>query len=135
VKRKAKEKEKHHAGDGMMLATPADLSALDRARQINAENAKIREESFKPRAGSSKVMATPTPTPKPKAPVNLTRQVQVEEWVMKTGKRGKQGDVAVSVFFASFGFSDMYSPDCQLRHVQESQRALCLRFSDRLPDL
>jgi hypothetical protein len=73
----------------MMLVTPTDLSALERARIVNAENAK-------PRAGSSKVTATPTP--KPKTPVNLTRQVREEEWVMRTGKWGKQGDVAVSKF-------------------------------------
>jgi hypothetical protein len=83
-----------------------ELSSLERARQINAENAKIREEGFKPRAGSSKAM--PMPTPKPKAPVNLLRQVWNEEAIRKTGKRGKSGDVAVSVSFRSlFGFSDL----------------------------
>jgi hypothetical protein len=96
-KKKAEEREKNKARDGMMLATPADLPALERARIVNAKNAKARVEASKPRAGSSKVTATPTP--KPKAPVNLTRQVWEEERVMRTGKQGKQGDVAVSEFF------------------------------------
>jgi hypothetical protein len=112
-KKKAEEREKNKAGDRMMLATPADLSALKRARIVNAENAKVRAVGSKPRAGSSKVTATPTP--KLKAPVNLTRQVWEEERVMKTGKRGKHGDVAVSAgFLFSFGFPDLISPDRQL---------------------
>jgi hypothetical protein len=54
AKRKAEEVERNKAGDGMMLATPADLSAIAKARQINAENAKNRVEGFKPpRAGST----------------------------------------------------------------------------------
>jgi hypothetical protein len=90
----------------MKLATPADISALERARQINAENAKVQVEGSKLRAGSSKARATPTP--KPKTPVNLTRQVWDEEWLKKTGKWGKSGDVAVSnVFSVLFGFSDL----------------------------
>jgi hypothetical protein len=31
ARKKAEEEEKNWAGDGMMLATPADLSALERA--------------------------------------------------------------------------------------------------------
>jgi hypothetical protein len=89
--------EKAKAGNGMMLATPADLSALENARQINAENARIQVEGSKPRAGSSK--ATATPTPKLKPTVSVARQVRDEEWLMKTGKQGKNGDVAVSVLF------------------------------------
>jgi hypothetical protein len=93
----------------MMLATPADLSAINKARQINAENAKNRAEGFKPPwAGSSK--ATATPMPKPKAPVNLTRQVRNEEAMRKSGKLGKTGDVAVSVsVLLLFGLSDLCS--------------------------
>jgi hypothetical protein len=108
-RRKAKEIEKNKAGDGMMLATPVDLSAIAKARQINAENAKNQAEGFKPpQAGSSK--ATPTPTPKPKTPVNLTRQVRNEEAMRKSGKLGKTGDVVVSVLVSSlFGLSDLFS--------------------------
>jgi hypothetical protein len=82
----------------MMLATPADLSSLERAQQINAENAKNREESFKTRAGSNK--ATATPTPKPKALVNLSRQVRNEEAMRKTGKiRKDQGSHGECICF------------------------------------
>jgi membrane protein involved in colicin uptake len=98
AKRKAEEREKHQADKGMMLATPADISAIDRARQINAENAKNRAEGFKPPwGGSSKAPATPQP--KPTTLVNLTRQVQNEEAMRKSGKLGKTGEVAVSVLF------------------------------------
>jgi hypothetical protein len=99
AKRKAEEREKHKADKKMMLATPADISAIDRARQINAENEKNRVEGFKPpRAGSSKAPATPKP--KPTTSVNLTRQVLNEEAMWKSGKLGKTGEVAVSgVFF------------------------------------
>jgi hypothetical protein len=97
AKRKAKEKEKNQAREGMMLATPVDLSALDRAWQINANNAKARVEGFKPpRAGSSKA----TPTPMLKTPVNLTRQVWEQERLMKPGKLGKTREVAVSAVFS-----------------------------------
>jgi hypothetical protein len=91
----------------MMLATPADLSAIDKARQINAKNAKNRAEGFKlPRAGSSKVPATPKP--RPTAPVNLSRQVREQEAMQKSGKLGKTGEVAVSLYiFSLFGFSDL----------------------------
>jgi hypothetical protein len=136
AKRKAKEVERNKAGDGMMLATPADLSAIDKARQINAENAKNRVESFKPPwARSSKAPATPKP--KPKAAVNLSRQVREQEAMRKSGKLGKTGEVAVRVyvFFAFLGFSDMSSPDYQLRHVQEPQGSLRLRISDCMPGL
>jgi hypothetical protein len=97
--KKAEEEEKAKAREGMKLATRADLSALERAWQINSENAKIREEGFKPRVGSSKATATP----KPKTPVNLTSQVREQEQFMKTGKLGKTGEVAVG-FFILFGF-------------------------------
>jgi hypothetical protein len=94
AKKKAEEREKNQAGDGMMLATPADLSALERARIINAENAKTWAESSKPPwVGSSKGR------PKPISPVNLSRQVRNEEAIQKTGKPGKTKEVAVSVFF------------------------------------
>jgi hypothetical protein len=99
-KRKAEEWEKLKAGDGMMLATPADLSAINRAQLINAENARNRAEGSKPpRAGSSKAPATPKP--KPMATVNLTRQVRNEEAMRKSGKLGKTGDVAVSISVSS----------------------------------
>jgi hypothetical protein len=98
AKKKAEDEEKAKAEKGMKLATPDDVSALERARQINAENARIREGNLKPKAGSSKAAATPAQTPKPKTPGNLARQVREEDRVMKTGKRGKQGDVAVSGF-------------------------------------
>jgi hypothetical protein len=118
AKRTAEEREKHQAREGMMLATPVDLLALDRARQVNAENAKTWAEGFKPpQVGSSK--ATATLTPKPKPPVNLSRQVRNEEVMRKSGKLGK---TAVSVFclFALFGFSDLCFPGYQLRHVYKS---------------
>jgi hypothetical protein len=118
----------------MMLATPAGLSALDKARQINAENAKNWVEGFKPpRAGSSKAMATLMP--KPKTPVNLSRQVREQEAMRKTGKLGKTGEVVVSVYVFSLfsGFSDLFSPDYQLRHVQEPQGSLRLRVSNCVP--
>jgi hypothetical protein len=99
AKAKAEEEEKAKAEKGMKLATPGDLSALERARQINAENAKIREGNQKPKAGSSKAAATPTPTLRPKTPGNLARQVRNEERIRKTGKRGNCGDVAVSGVF------------------------------------
>jgi hypothetical protein len=114
-KRKAKEWEKLQAREGMMLATSTDLSALERARIVDAENAKIWAEGFKPpRAGSSK--ATATPMPKPKALVNLSRQVRNEEAMRKSRKLGKTGDVAVSglLFCLFFGVSDMSSPGHQL---------------------
>jgi hypothetical protein len=92
-----------------MLATPADLSAIAKARQINAENAKNRAEGFKPpRAGSSKAPAIPKP--KPTTTVNLSRQVRNEEAMRKSGKLGKTGEVAVSgVLIVFFGFSDLSS--------------------------
>jgi hypothetical protein len=131
AKKKAEEKKKNQGRDGMMLATSADLSALDRAWQINAENAKIREEGFKPWAGSSK--ATATPTPKLKALVNLSRQVRNEEAIRKTRKWGKSGDVAVSVSFRSYlAFLTCLSPGCHARHVRESQGSLCVRVSGGL---
>jgi hypothetical protein len=119
AKRKAEEREKHQAEEGMMLATPADLSALDKARQINAENVNNRAEGFNPsRAGSSKAPAMPKT--KPMAPVNLSRQVREQEVMRKSGKLGKTGDVAVSdCLFALFGISDLFSPGQQLRHVCE----------------
>jgi hypothetical protein len=81
-----------------MLATPADLSALEWARIVNVENAKARAEGFKsPQAGSNKVPATPKQ--KPKAPVNLSRPVRNEEAMQKTGKLGKTGEVTVSGVF------------------------------------
>jgi hypothetical protein len=92
----------------MMLATPVDLSALKRARIVNAKNAKARAEGSKPRAGSSKATATPMPKSSVKTPINLSRQVRNEEKIRKTGKQGKSGDVAVSYCFQfSFGFSDL----------------------------
>jgi hypothetical protein len=111
AKRKAEEREKHQDEEGMMLATPADHSALDKARQINAENAKNRAEGFKPPwAGSSKAPAMPKP--KPKAPVNLSRQVREQEAMWKSGKLGKAGEVVVSLcVFLLFGFSDLCSSD------------------------
>jgi hypothetical protein len=86
----------------MRLITPGDLSVFEKARQINAENAKAWAEGSKPRAGSSKAKAATMP--KPKTPVNLARQVREEEQVMKTGKRGKARDVAVSCFRYFFLF-------------------------------
>jgi hypothetical protein len=77
------------AGNGMMLATPEDLSALERARLVNADNARLQEESHKPRAGSSK--AATTPTAKPKTPVNLARQVREEERLKKIRNGEKVG--------------------------------------------
>jgi hypothetical protein len=103
ARKKAEEEEKNQARDGMMLATPVNLSALERARLVNAENARIQAKGSKPRAGSSKAMVMPTP--KPKTPVNLARQVREEEWLKKTGKRGKSGDVVVSdcfLFYSAF---------------------------------
>jgi hypothetical protein len=99
AKKKADEEEQAKAEKGMKLVTPADLSelsAVERARLVNAENAKARADSSKPRAGSSKVTATPKP--KPAGSVNLSRQVRNEEAMRKSGKLGKTGDVAVSVF-------------------------------------
>jgi hypothetical protein len=96
AKKKAEDEENAKAEDGMKLVTPADLSALDRARLVNSENAKIREQTQKPKAGSSK--AATTPKASAKTPVNLARQVRNEELFQKTGKRGKNGEVAVSDF-------------------------------------
>jgi hypothetical protein len=125
ARKKAEEKEKNKAGDGMMLATPADLSALERARIVNAENARVREESHKPKAGSSKT--TPMPTAKTKAPVNLTRQVREQERLRKTGKLGKSGDVAVRI---SFWFSSAFLTCVFLQDVMcdncTSQIELCV---------
>jgi hypothetical protein len=54
----------------------------------------------------------------------------------KSRKLGKTGDVAVSVLFCFFfGFSDFFSSDYQLRHVQGPKRSLCLRVSDGMQDL
>jgi hypothetical protein len=128
AKRKAKEKKKNQAGDRMMLATPADLLGLDRAWIVNAENAKIQEENFKPWARSSKAPATLTP--KLKALVNLSRQVWNEEVIRKTGKWGRNGDVAVSYRFQSHSaFLTCLSPGCYVRHVREPQGALHIRIS------
>jgi hypothetical protein len=99
-RRKADEKEKLKAGNGMMLATPGDVMALNEPRWINAENARRQAEGFKPRAGSSKESSTLTL--KPKSSVNLARQVQEEERLRKTGNRGKRGGLAVSTFFDLF---------------------------------
>jgi dTMP kinase len=93
-RKKAKEREKVKAGNGMMLVTPADLLALETARQVNAENARLREEGHKPRAGSSK--ATPMLKSKPKVPVNLAHQVRDEERAKRTEHKGKNGDAVVS---------------------------------------
>jgi hypothetical protein len=92
--KKAEEREKAKAGNGMMLATPADLSALEAARRINTENARLREGSHKPRVESRK--ATPTPMPKPKTLVNLACQVREDEQAKMTGHRGKNGDAVVN---------------------------------------
>jgi HD-GYP domain-containing protein (c-di-GMP phosphodiesterase class II) len=107
-RKKAEEREKVKAGNVMMLETPADLLALERARLVNAKNTRLQDESHKPRAGSSKAPSMPTPTLKPKAPVNLASPVREEEWLKKTGKRGKSGDVAVSTLSVLFGVSDIY---------------------------
>jgi hypothetical protein len=125
-RKKAEEREKNKAGDGMMLATPADLSAINKARQINAENAKNRVEGFKPlRARSSKVPAMPRP--KPNTPVNLSRQVRNEEAMRKYGKLGKTGEVAVSgVLFALFVFSDLSSRLSVATCVCVSREDLCV---------
>jgi hypothetical protein len=74
-RKKAEERERLKAGNGMMLATPSDATALKDARRINTENARIRAEGYKPRAGSSKAMPTPNPA------VNLAWQVQEDEWL------------------------------------------------------
>jgi hypothetical protein len=89
-KKKAEELEKLKAGNGMMLATPGDATALEEARRINAENARLQEEGYKAKAGSSKV------TPMLKPAVNLANQVWENERLQKTGHRGKNGDPAVS---------------------------------------
>jgi hypothetical protein len=132
AREKAEEREKNKAGEGMMLATPADLLALECAQIVNAENAKAWAEGFKlPQAGSSKATLMPTP----KTPVNLTRHVQEQERLMKPGKLGKTGEVAVSAIFWFVSFSDSILSDCQLQHVQESQGSLHLRVSGSLPGL
>jgi hypothetical protein len=100
AKKKAEAEEEAKAEKGMKLATPDDVSSLDRARQINAETARIWEGQLKPKAGSSKAAATPMP--KPKTPGNLASQVQNEEFLQKTGKLGKTGDAAGSSMFYSF---------------------------------
>jgi hypothetical protein len=51
AKRKAEEKEKHQAGDGMMLATPVDLLSLERARIVNAEKCKGSGGGFQAATG------------------------------------------------------------------------------------
>ena len=101
AKKKAEEEENAKAEKGMKLATPADLSAIELARRINAENAKNRDKSTKPRAGSSKAATTPTPAPKTKTSGNLARQVRNEERIRRTGKRGECGEVAVSDLFGN----------------------------------
>jgi hypothetical protein len=112
-RKKAEEEEKAKAGNGMKLATPADLSALERAWLVNAENARLRDDSRKPRVVSSK--AATTPTPKPKTPVNLACQVREEERLKKTRKWGKGGDVAVSNSFQfSSAFLTYISPGCHV---------------------
>jgi hypothetical protein len=111
AKKKAEDEENAKADGGMKLVTPADLSelsAVERARIVNAENAKARADGSKPRAGSSKVTATPKP--KPADSVNLSRQVRNEEAMRKSGKLGKTGDVAVSISVSvRFGLSDLSS--------------------------
>jgi hypothetical protein len=113
-RRKADEKEKLKAGNGMMLATSDDASALENAWWINAENARIRAEGFKLRTGSSK--ASGTPTPKPKSSVNLVRQVREEERLRKTGNQGKSGDLAVSTFsrFVSAFLTSFFRMSCAI---------------------
>jgi hypothetical protein len=106
AEQRLQEEENAKAEDGMKLVTPADLSALDRARLVNSENARIGEQTQKPKAGSSK--AATTPKTSAKTPVNLARQVRNEELFQKTGKRGKNVEVAVSEFSSgSIGFSDL----------------------------
>jgi hypothetical protein len=133
-KRKAEEREKLKAGNGMMLATVADLSAMEKARLINAKNAKNRAEGSKPPRARS-IKAPATPKPKPTATVNLTRQVRNEEAMRKPGKLGKTRDVAASISVSSpFGLSDLFL-GYQLRHVPEPKRPLRLRFSDSVHDM
>jgi hypothetical protein len=137
-KRKAEEREKLKADKGMMLASSADISAIERAWQVNAENARIRAEGVKPpRAGTSKAPATPKP--KPTDSVNLSRQVRNEEAMRKSGKLGKTGEVAVSylLFFLIYFISAFLTcpPGDQLRHVQGPKRPLCLWDLDGLQDM
>jgi hypothetical protein len=65
---KAEEEEKAKAGKGMKLAMPVDVSDLEKAQLIDAENVRKRAEGYKLRVGSSKVSLM-------KPPVNLAWQV------------------------------------------------------------
>jgi hypothetical protein len=125
-RQKAEEQEKLKAGNGMMLATPKDVSALEDARRINPENARIWAEGFKPRARSSKAMATATTTAKPKTPVNLARQVREDERAKKTGHKGKNGDATVSSqgFGFCLDFLTHVSPGCYVRQLHKSEQLL-----------